>query len=162
MFAHGCTCATANIYLLLSRYKNLISWVSKLRNDRKECPPSNWDHPLALFEAFKNACPQLWSKQILVPSNYTGKVGVHGVLDEFILCKRSLSCGCTHLHTGCTSYLRSTRQATAEEVRGQACGSVKEIWRSARLLCTLVLVGRAAWRLPTRRLVAEANLKKVA
>ena len=78
-----CTCATANIYLLLSRYKNLIQWVSKLRSDRKERLPSNWEHPSPLFDAFKIALGELGSKQILVRSDYNGKVGVCWDLDEF-------------------------------------------------------------------------------
>ena len=73
---HGCTCASVNVYLLLSRYKNLISWVSKLRNDGKERLPSNWERPFPLFEAFKMAWQELGSKQILVQSDYNGKVGV--------------------------------------------------------------------------------------
>ena len=80
---HGCTCATANIYLLPSRYKNLIRWVSNLRNDGKERLPSNWEHAFPSFEAFKIAWRELGSKQILVPSDYNGKVVVRWDLDEF-------------------------------------------------------------------------------
>ena len=83
-FAHGCTCASTNIYLFLSSYKNLIRWVSKLQNDGKGCLPANWEHAFPSFEAFKIAWRELGSKQILVPSDYNGKVGVGWDVDEFL------------------------------------------------------------------------------
>ena len=83
MFAHGCTCATTNICLCLSTYKTLIRWVAKLRNERKGGLPANWEHPFPSLQAFKIAWQELGSKQILVPSDYNGEVGVRWDLDEF-------------------------------------------------------------------------------
>ena len=71
------------MYLYLSRYKNLIRWVSKLRNYGEERLPANWKHHFPSFEAFKIAWLELGSKQILVPSDYNGKVRVCWDLDEF-------------------------------------------------------------------------------
>ena len=50
----------------------------------RSASPKNWEHSFPSFEAFKIAWRELGSKQILVPNDYIGKVGVCWDLDEFL------------------------------------------------------------------------------
>ena len=77
------------------------------------------------------------------------------------LCKHSLSRGCTHLHSGCTSYLRRTSRGNG--------GSWPQtgVWRHARSFTfrPVVVSDGACWKdrmvATDSPSVAKANLKKV-
>ena len=44
------------------------------------------------------------------------------------LWKRSLSRGCTRLHTSCTSYLSRTRRGNGGRRQQKGCAAVQEVW----------------------------------
>ena len=76
------------------------------------------------------------------------------------LCKRSLSRGCTHLHTGCTSYLHRTRRGNGGRRQRTS------VRRRARSLVfrPVAVYGGACWKGRVEATdspsVANANLKK--